>query len=375
MKTLATKITALFLAVVCGAGIASMRRAGAEEAKNSNGIIGDVDLNSKIDIQDATELQIYLAENSELSANQLTIADVNLDGKTNIRDVTCIQRYLSGYTGSEIGKELDENRLPDYCLREIESVKRQISASAGSDDVVFGVFTDLHFAENDTEASYTQKINAVRSMRRLADVSSLDFVIQGGDLLTYNTYDESVKRITEVNEIFAGSKAPLLNSKGDHDSSQSGDKKMTVSEYNQVISPYMPNAVQCADYPTNYYFDIPTKKTRVINIDTGTLSAGQGRYGEEYKTWSNEVLFNWLLNEVLTNDVKDGWSFIVFSHSPLDYEYQFGMAKRFRNTNPEDVISSQNLAKGNLIAINDLFNAINGKKTFTTKKTAAILPS
>ena len=212
-------------------------------------------------------------------------------------------------------------------------------------------------------------------MRRLADVSSLDFVIQGGDLLTYNTYDESVKRITEVNEIFAGSKAPLLNSKGDHDSSQSGDKKMTVSEYNQVISPYMPNAVQCADYPTNYYFDIPTKKTRVINIDTGTLSAGQGRYGEEYKTWSNEVLFNWLLNEVLTNDVKDGWSFIVFSHSPLDYEYQFGMAKRFRNTNPEDVISSQNLAKGNLIAINDLFNAINGKKTFTTKKTAAILPS
>ena len=68
------------------------------------------------------------------------------------------------------------------------------------------------------------------------------------------------------------------------------------------------------------------------------------------------------LNEVLTNDVKDGWSFIVFSHSPLDYEYQFGMAKRFRNTNPEDVISSQNLAKGNLIAINDLFNAINGKK-------------
>ena len=225
MKTLATKITALFLAVVCGAGIASMRRAGAEEAKNSNGIIGDVDLNSKIDIQDATELQIYLAENSELSANQLTIADVNLDGKTNIRDVTCIQRYLSGYTGSEIGKELDENRLPDYCLREIESVKRQISASAGSDDVVFGVFTDLHFAENDTEASYTQKINAVRSMRRLADVSSLDFVIQGGDLLTYNTYDESVKRITEVNEIFAGSKAPLLNSKGDHDSSQSGDKK------------------------------------------------------------------------------------------------------------------------------------------------------
>ena len=117
------------------------------------------------------------------------------------------------------------------------------------------------------------------------------------------------------------------------------------------------------------------KGTRVINIDTGTLSAGQGRYGEEYKTWSNEVLFNWLLNEVLTNDVKDGWSFIVFSHSPLDYEYQFGMAKRFRNTNPEDVISSQNLAKGNLIAINDLFNAINGKKTFTTKKTAAILPS
>ena len=94
MKTLATKITALFLAVVCGAGIASMRRAGAEEAKNSNGIIGDVDLNSKIDIQDATELQIYLAENSEKDVV------IQLKGEDGPLLLTLKNIYVFEYTGA-----------------------------------------------------------------------------------------------------------------------------------------------------------------------------------------------------------------------------------------------------------------------------------
>lgn len=60
-------------------------------------IIGDVDFDGEVTVSDATELQKYLADFCDLTANQLEVSDMNRDGKVNIRDVMEIQRKAAGF--------------------------------------------------------------------------------------------------------------------------------------------------------------------------------------------------------------------------------------------------------------------------------------
>jgi len=60
---------------------------------------GDLDNNGSLDIVDATILQMYLSDFSDLPADFsdpqiLALADFNGDGAVNVRDVTAMQRAL-----------------------------------------------------------------------------------------------------------------------------------------------------------------------------------------------------------------------------------------------------------------------------------------
>lgn len=59
--------------------------------------IGDVNSNGRINIDDATALQSYIAELSELDSLSKRAADVDRDGKIEVNDVTMLQKYLAGY--------------------------------------------------------------------------------------------------------------------------------------------------------------------------------------------------------------------------------------------------------------------------------------
>ena len=68
-------------------------------------IVGDTDEDGKITIMDATLIQLYLANSSELSDLALLAADTDEDGKVSIMDVTLIQLYLASKdTGTKIGE-------------------------------------------------------------------------------------------------------------------------------------------------------------------------------------------------------------------------------------------------------------------------------
>lgn len=55
----------------------------------------DINKDNKIDINDATKLQKYLANKDSLDNESLSVSDVNLDGEINVRDVTSIQRIIA----------------------------------------------------------------------------------------------------------------------------------------------------------------------------------------------------------------------------------------------------------------------------------------
>ena len=58
-------------------------------------LLGDVDMDGDVDIQDATLLQSCLSETKTLTDEQFKLADVNQDGVVNVRDVTAIQRIVA----------------------------------------------------------------------------------------------------------------------------------------------------------------------------------------------------------------------------------------------------------------------------------------
>ncbi len=64
-------------------------------------LYGDVNGDGKISIEDATELQMILAEFKTASDERKAQLDFNYDGVTNINDVTMLQRYLAEYNISQ----------------------------------------------------------------------------------------------------------------------------------------------------------------------------------------------------------------------------------------------------------------------------------
>jgi alpha-amylase len=68
-------------------------------------LVGDVDLNGKINIFDSTTLQLAVAGLIDLTDNQKKVADTNGDGNITIQDATNIQCYIVELkiTGSKVG--------------------------------------------------------------------------------------------------------------------------------------------------------------------------------------------------------------------------------------------------------------------------------
>ncbi len=69
-------------------------------------LLGDSDLNSDVNIKDATAIQKFVAHIEEFNSYKLLAADVNDDGAVNIKDATIIQKFVAQMeTGFNVGEE------------------------------------------------------------------------------------------------------------------------------------------------------------------------------------------------------------------------------------------------------------------------------
>lgn len=74
----------------------------------SDGLLGDADLNGRVNVTDATAIQKVSAK-IEVEIFSTVLADVNKDGKVNVKDATAIQKYCAHFdTGYDIGIPFEE---------------------------------------------------------------------------------------------------------------------------------------------------------------------------------------------------------------------------------------------------------------------------
>ena len=87
------KLTALLLTL---ATLLSVFSVGAFAVYQNALILGDANLDSKVNIKDATVIQKFVAKILEFSEENEISSDCNADGKINIKDATNIQKKIAG---------------------------------------------------------------------------------------------------------------------------------------------------------------------------------------------------------------------------------------------------------------------------------------
>lgn len=73
---------------------------------------GDVTLDGKLDITDATMIQKYCASIVTFSSAQKNLADIDKNGAIDIADATYIQKKISGLVADDSDKKDDVIELP-----------------------------------------------------------------------------------------------------------------------------------------------------------------------------------------------------------------------------------------------------------------------
>ena len=157
---------------------------------------GDVNLDGKIDIVDATTVQNICADLGEYSAEQLTAADADNDGKVVITDATYIQEIVAGLIDPD--EEQPEDLDPAEVKQQGNEAMRQFSAEllkssveSGKNTFVspFSVMAALSMTSNgakgDTLTEMEQTLGAKRSV---LNAYFKDYVANTPSFKTETTY-------------------------------------------------------------------------------------------------------------------------------------------------------------------------------------------
>lgn len=134
------KITAVMTALVLTAATALNNLPLLSFKAAAEPIIGDVNLNGRIEAEDLQLLQSYLLEKISLAENQGAASDINVDGAVDIFDLIALRKELSNALGLEKYSGLVINEV---CSSNKESFKDAMGASPDWLEIYNGSGEDL----------------------------------------------------------------------------------------------------------------------------------------------------------------------------------------------------------------------------------------
>lgn len=100
MKSKITKVWSLMLIFVLVAVVISISNitvnATVQTESKATYLLGDVNLDQKVNIKDATAIQKYLAAIIKFSNEAISVADFDEDNRITVKDATAIQKFIAG---------------------------------------------------------------------------------------------------------------------------------------------------------------------------------------------------------------------------------------------------------------------------------------
>lgn len=235
--------------------------------------------------------------------------------KTGLSDeLTLEQMALDIAASPSIAKD-----IPSYVIAEAERVSEVVKSLQNENTLSFIAMSDTHIGNGSYDVSITHAAQAASIIRGRVPI---DFVAHLGDTVTgaasdslsmhLNNHMTSLRTMSIV--------SPELRLVGNHDAnSYNPDSYQSAVDTNKYIGRFTTVATKpSAESERGYfYYDISSKKTRVICLNTCDLknldasSVSDGHY-------ISTTQYQWLVS-VLDMTGKSDWRVIVLSHHPVHW--------------------------------------------------------
>ena len=200
--------------------------------------------------------------------------------------------------------------IPSYWEIPIETAEDAYSThikSSSPNLVSFPFITDIHWGRN---AKHSPRL-----INRLCRDLGMSFVVVGGDIETAS--EETADECTAItNDFLRRFNRTLFATIGNHDnnSDKTVDENIIVTSGTLYDSFYRPHEQYVnTDGERNGYYDIPSHKTRIIAIDTGTPIWYKGQnIGTDYNYQRLEDSIDWAYSKI--SELDSAWHVILVTH-------------------------------------------------------------
>lgn len=267
-----------------------------------------------------------IIEDSELTA----IADAirAKDGTTAKSTTSAMPDRINAIKSEDIIQHKD---IPDYVKTAVFDVANKVESVRQKDSIVFMAMSDSHhlgeqfFADNTTVKNINNSnYHACMAAKILSYLLKVDFNCHLGDITfghSTTTEDNIKQQIEEFNsyidEAYGG--VPQFRCVGNHDTGYYSTR-VDVDYLFNVIGKY------CDSDDTEYgsktygycYRDFEDKKLRVICLN----SSESDMKGSTINTAMSNAQLIWFAKALQGVGSKEGWSVMVLSHFPLDFNYR-----------------------------------------------------
>ena len=223
---------------------------------------------------------------------------------------TEFERRICSLEASEGGS------VPTYVVTEAAEVANKVLSVRNAYSFVFGALSDLHSTGSDVST-----LHAGQGMYEIDKLTTLDACLNFGDGIDNYFENVNADSFLHIHRCLHSvqREIPYIQMQGNHDQLKTDTTKDAQQKYFAYIGAN--NIGTITDWDNRFrnygYRDFSDQRMRVIYLNSVDVSEGENTDD----CWLSAMQLSWLVNTALDFTSKNGWSFIVCCHHPLNWWY------------------------------------------------------
>lgn len=206
--------------------------------------------------------------------------------------------------------------VPTYVITEAERVVSEVLSVRNAYSFVFGAISDIHSTGSDIST-----LHAGQGIREIDKLTTLDACLNFGDGIDNYFENVNTDSLLHIHKCLHSvqREIPYIQMQGNHDQLTADTTEDAQQKYFAYIGAN--NIGTVTDWDNRFrnygYRDFPDQKMRVIYLNSVDVSEVENTDD----CWLTTMQLSWLINTALDFTDKNGWSFIIGCHHPLNWWY------------------------------------------------------